>query len=271
MLAAAATSVSGDPMARKLKGFAAAGVVAGFSETGEVGEWNDINAPRNAPAKSPLQHLDKVALHSSFYLYEVAYDGLITVNHAAIPSDTVFQGFTSVGLVPLGITWRGRVQEASHVLVNHGLPYTPLCMVSYDGAMIVSGTIVQTEFRGTRFISLKADGTSVGLGECGYANEESLPGVSRTYRVVIFKTPAPDAGSALFSGGSAGFQIGRGMVDSSARFLRAADSSSNLDMDLDRTIDIGTGGARVVTGGNVQTDRYYSGSFAGGGFVPVDV
>lgn len=255
-------------MARRLKGFRSAGVVAAFSETGEVGRWNDINAPRNAPALDPVGHLDRVAFHSAFYLYERAFDQVVNVQHPSIPSDRISEGFTG----SLGITWAGRVAETSHVLVNHGLPYTPLVIAAYQGAMVLSGTIVQTEWAGSRFVSLWASTTQAGLGECAYSNEDPLPGVTRSYRIVVFRTPAPDPNKALFSGNGDGFQLGRGMVDSEAAYMRRAPAATApLSMDVARTVDLANGGARVVTGGNVHTDSLYTGSFAGGQYLPVDI
>ncbi|MBN9333853.1 hypothetical protein [Devosia sp.] len=259
-------------MDRKIKGFKAANVVSAFTETGTDGSWNDIDAPRNAPAKSPLLHLDKVAFHSSFYLYEVALDQSVTLTHPAIAGGSAGkEGFWS-GATNM-LTWEifGRVDKTDHLLLAHGLPYTPLVMVAYQDTMVVAGTIVQNETAGTRFVGVSADASNVYLTAVGYSSDLTLAAVNRTYRVLVFRTPAPDPLLPLFSGDASGFQFGRGMVNSSADYLRRDTSSSPLDMDLGQTIDIGNGGARVVTGGNVQTDQFYSGSFAGSAFIPVNV
>lgn len=254
---------------RRLQGFKAQNIVAAYTEAPGDGNVEDINALRNAPAKTPAQHLDKVAFHSSFYLYERAFDLAVTVHHAAIPTGVVT--WDAWPGVPTGFQVLGRVVETSHVLLNHGLGYTPLVMVALGGAVLVCGTIVQTSTAGTRFVSVYADNQFVGLGEAGYANEVDVPAVSLIYRVVVFKTPQPDPSEALFSGDATRFQVGRKIVDSTKPYLkRVPPSASDLDMDMDRTVDISNGGSRVVTGGNVQTDRFYNGSFAGGGFIPVD-
>jgi len=254
---------------RVLHGFNGTNVVAAFTEAPGGGNILDINAPRNAPAKAPASHLDKVAFHSDFYLYERAIDTAVTVHHAAIPTAAV-DWFAWPG-VPTGFQVLGRAVETSHVLLNHGLGYTPLVMVALGGAVLVCGTIVQTSTAGTRFVSVYADNQYVGLGEAGYANEVDVPAVSLIYRVVVFKTPQPDPDKALFSGNATQFQAGRGRVDSTKRYLkRVTPSASDLDMDMSQTTDVANGGSRVVTGGNVQTDRFYNGSFAGGGFIPVD-
>lgn len=257
---------------RRFHGFSAQNVVASWTEPNTMGDFRDFNAPRNAPAKTPLAHLDKIAFHSSFYLYEKAIDRTVTVNHAAVATKSVYDGFTRGSLRPLGIEWQGNQLETSRTLLSHGLGYTPLVLVAYSGRVIVGGTIVQTSSAGTRFVSVYADNSVVGLGECAYANDANLPAVSRSYRVVVFRTPAPNPAKYQFSGNGDQFQIGRGVIDSSKSYLRrVTTSASDLDMDFGRTVDIKNGGARIVTGGNVQTDQFYNGSFTGGGFLPVDV
>jgi hypothetical protein len=259
-------------MARKIKGFKTANVVAGFSEPNETGAWNDIDAPRNAPAKTPMAHLDKIAFHSSFYLYEVAFDQTVTVTHPAISGGSAGkEGYWNSSVDQLSWEIFGIFQKSTHTLLTHGLGYVPLVMVSYAATMVVSGTIVQNDAAGTRFVGVSADASNVYLSDCGYSSDLTLGSVARSYRVLVFRTPAAAPGKSLFSGGSGHVQLAKGMVDSSKKYLRRDSSSSPLDMDLGRTIDIANGGARVVTGGNVQSDQFYSGSFAGSSYIPVNV
>lgn len=256
-------------MTRRIHGFNAQNIVASWSEPNSEGDFRDIDAPRNAPAKNPVAHLDKVAFHSDFFLYEKAIDRIVTVSHPSVPARSVDYG--GGGNRPI---WRvhGNRVSATRLLLNHSLGYTPLVMVAYSGAMLVCGTVVQRTSAGARFVSVYADNNTVGLGEAAYSTNQTLPAISRSYRVVVFRTPAPDPEKYQFSGNSDHFQIGRGVIDSDKSYLRRVDpSESDLDMDFGRTVDIKNGGARIVTGGNVQTDTYYNGSFAGGGFLPVDV
>lgn len=59
--------------------------VACFIETPGGGDWRDIDAPRNAPMKNPMNHLDKVIWHTDFFQYELVVGIMdITVNHAAL-------------------------------------------------------------------------------------------------------------------------------------------------------------------------------------------
>jgi hypothetical protein len=256
---------------RVLRGFPAQGVVASFVEpvpAASETEMLDIEAPCNAPALDPLSHIEQIAFHTDFNIYEVAIDQLVTLTHPAVPGGVWGQ----VG-APGVLTWTiyGGTSVTQQVLLEHGLGYVPLLMVAFEDSMVVAGTIVQVATGLRRFVGAWADETSVGLSVCGYSSDQPLPAVERTYRVLVFRTPAPDPSMPLFSGNTDGFQIGRGMVDSAAGYLRRDDSTSPLDMDVGRTIDIAGGGARVVTGGNVQDDPFYGGSFTGSPFIPVNV
>lgn len=248
-------------------------IAASYTEPNQTGEKRDIDAPRNAPAKSPILHLDKVAFHSSFYLYEVAVDQVVTITHPAISGGSAgWEGYERSGSKILVWEIFGRVQQTNHAMLAHGLGYAPLVMVSFDDAMIVAGTIVQNETAGTRFVSVGADSTYIYLSECGYSSDLDLPAADRNYRVLVFRTPSPNPALPMASGAPDGsFQIGRGMIDSAKHYLRRDSSLSPLDMDIGRTVDIEGGGARVVTGGNVQTDQFYTGSFGGSPFIPVNV
>lgn len=252
---------------RVIRGFPDHNVVACYTEPNEIGDIEDFDAPRNAPAKTPSDHLDLVTFHSDFDVYRVEFDQTVTLVHPAIPGGTWGQFGT-----PTVITWTifGGVSATEQVLLNHNLGYTPLVMVAYEDAMVVAGTIVQEESGLRRFIGVWADETSVGLSVCGYSSDQALPSVERTYRVLVFRQNAFDPSLPLFSGDGNGFQMGRGVVDSEATYLRRDDSTSPLDMDLGRTVDIQGGGARVITGGNVQDDPWYTGSFTGFPFIPVN-
>lgn len=256
---------------RRIHGFNAQNIVASWSEPNSDGDFRDIDAPRNAPAKNPVAHLDKVAFHSDFFLYEKLIDQVVTVSHPVIPTGMV--SWRPPAPYPsAGATIAGRVTETSHVLLNHGLGYTPIVVVSHLGVMLSCGSIVQTAAAGTRFVSVYADENVVGLGEGAYSSDVALPAVALNYRVVVFSTPEPDPAMYQFSGNADHFQLGRGVIDSEKSYLRRVEpEESDLDMDLGRTVDISNGSSRVITGGNVYTDYHYNGSFTGGGFVPVDV
>jgi len=260
---------------RVIRGFPAEGIVACFNETPGGGNPKDINSPRNAPAKSPLLHLDRIAFHSDFYQYELAMPiQTVAVTHAAIPVATysmqgapILPGYGN----PIGFTIYGQQISGSNVLLTHGLGYTPLVMVAWSGRMVVSGTIVQfAGISSRRFVSVFANNSQVGINWSGYSDTAAMPAITVTYQVMVFRTPAPNPDLPLFSGNATQFQLGRGKVNSSSQYLRKrAALESWFNFDLGRTVDLNNGGARVITGGNVQSDTNYGGSFSGFPSVPV--
>jgi len=261
---------------RDLRGFSAQDVVACFTEAAGGGGIKDFDAPRNAPAKSPEAHLDKIAFHSDFFQYELAMPlQTVTVTHPAVAASGYAMSADAfpAGGNPLSLTVFGQQVSGSNVLLEHGLDYVPLSMVAWNARMVVGGTIVQsTGANLRRFVSSFSNATQVGINWCGYSGAAALPAISITYQVLVFRTPAANPAVALFSGNPSAFQLGRGKINSASQYLRhKLPDESWFDFDLERTVDLANGGARVVTGGNVQNDPFYSGSFAGGGYVPVGV
>ncbi|KKB12361.1 hypothetical protein VE25_07330 [Devosia geojensis] len=261
---------------RVLRGFAAQGVVAVYTEAAGGGDPLDFDAPCNAPAKSPMAHLDKIAFHSDFFQYEIAIGPTrVDLTHPAVPTATVtWQAPPLFVNYPtrLSYTTYGQQVAGAQALLTHGLGYTPLVMVAVNGAIAVGGTIVQESSAGRRFASVYANGSQVGIAWCGYSSTVDLPAIAVSYDVMVFRTPAADPAQPLFSGNPTQFQVGRGKVRSSASYLRRRTASeSPFDFDLARTVDLANGGARVTTGGNVRQDPFYTGSYPGGTYVPVGV
>ena len=260
---------------RVLRGFPAQNVVACYTEPSLSGEVDDFDAPRNAPAKSPYAHLDRIAFHSRFFQYEVAIGPTrVDLTHPAVPAAATTWQAPQFAMRPARITYTvyGQQLAGTQVLLNHNLGYVPLVMVAVNGAIAVSGTIVQESSSGRRFVSVYATGSQVGIAWCGYSGQIDLPAVLVSYDVLVFNTPAPNPALPLFSGDASQFQIGRGMIRSNQRYLRRrAAQETSFDFDLARTVDLANGGARIVSGGGVRQDPFYTGSYGGGPFVPVGV
>lgn len=252
--------------------------MAGFVEADGGGAVLDFDAPRNAPAKSPGLHADKVLWHSLAFQYELVADPVdVTVSHPAmsgtstrlgVPPSSLYSGSVYIDVF-------GAVGATNHTLVTHNLGYVPLAFVAYQGRMLTAGTIVQQGGNGQqRWVSAYATASIIGLRESritsSLVGNDTLAAASRTYTVLIFKETAIDPDLPLF--GKVGGRIvgARGRLDTDKRYLRRTGAGdSPFDIDLDRVIDLGGGRVRVTTGGNVVTEAGYTGSYAGGAFVPV--
>lgn len=262
-----------------LRGFPVQGVVACFDEPNQVGDWWDIDAPRNAPAKNPGAHLAAVYWHSEFFQYELAMPiQTVSVDHPALAGrqihwgyDLVYNGFNPDAgggyLVP------GQVAVADHALVDHGLGYEPLAFVAYDGRMLMPGVAVQTASAGrSRFVAPYATTSVVGLREVYNSSSSGLDAVNRSYQVMVFRVPLVDAGLPLFANSSGEVVIGRGKVSTGNAYARKVGAGATpFSMDQGRTVDLNNGRARIATGGVVTTEAGYGGSFVAPPFVPVGV
>lgn len=260
-----------------LRGFPADNIVAVYDEASGGGAIDDLNAPRNAPAKNPGAHLSSVYWHSEFFQYELAMPiQTVTINHPTLAGRS-----TELGERP-GFGWnqpvpeftvQGNVGSSNHTLVTHNLGYRPLAFVAYQNRMVTTGTIVQNISEGrSRCVTAYVTNSIVGLRETSVASGNSLPSVSRGYSVLVFRTPETDALRALFGKEGSNVTIGRGLVDTSKSYLRRTGAGdSPFDIDRGPTIDINNGRARVVSGGSATTEPGYGGSFSGPSYTEVGV
>lgn len=267
-------------MAKVIRGFAAQGIVAIYSEPSTDGDELDFNAPRNAPAKSPQSYLDLISFHSDFTQYELAFPVINqTINHPSVGVVTKHLGtnaLTGGGLInggvayAVGITVVGNIQASYDTLYTHGLGYRPKCLVIYNDRVISTGTIVQVSGDTGRYIAPYVDNNVVGIKSSGISGASALPAISVPYKVLIFREQVKDPSKPLFQKIGNQLLIGRGMIDTTQKYLRKTlPGDQSFSLDLGPTIDIANGKARTVSGGSYVTESGYNGSFTGSPFVPV--
>lgn len=271
-----------------IRGFKNEGIVACFDRTPGVpspsfDQTFDINHPENAPAKSPASHLAKLIWHSALFQYEIAAGPVdVTVNHEALA------GLTTTWTLPPGGSWggdaggtgsisynvAGQTRERNIVLLNHGLGYVPKFMVSLSGRRVPDGYIVQLVGGNYRRASMWADATNIYLREAAASGAagNDLPAVSLTYRVMVFRTRAPDPAKALWSGSGSGMQLARGIIDTARKYLRRTGAGdSPFAMNLGRTMDVQNGGTRTASGGVIVSEPRYGGSMPAPPYISVGV
>lgn len=261
-----------------IQGFDTQNVIACYNETPGGGDVMSFTAPCNAPARFPEQHLDKVVWHSSFLQFELAMpEQVVTVGHPAVPGLRRYIGIrqqTTPISPPTGIQISVYGQDITtfHTLVAHNLGYTPHVFVVYGNHMLGAGEVVQSESAGrNRTVSVYADASVVGLKDVGRSFDAELPAVSRTYRLLICKTPTASPSLPLYSGPTP-LQLARGKIGSGKSMLRKAGlGSSAYALNLNRTMDLNNGRVRWATGGVTATEGDYFGSFAGSPFRQVGV
>lgn len=269
-----------------IRGFVSANIVACFDETPGGGAMFDINAPRNAPAKSPHLHMDKIVWHSDFFQYESAPTPTeVSIIHAALagfskyytidPSNNWVNESNTVPSPQYGPPFHvtGQFRETDITLVTHNLGYVPIYYVAVDGHVLTSGTRIQDQGGSRhRYISAFATSSIIGLHEITASDTTTTATLTKTYEVLAFRAPVADPNMPLFGKAGAVMTMSRGKIDSSKAYLRRTlPAESSFDLDLGRTLDIANGGVRIATGGTIISDDKYSGSFTAPPYVAVGI
>ena len=265
-----------------IRGFQSANIIACFDEAPGGGDIFDLDAPRNAPAKTPAAHLDKLLWHSALFQYEIAHGPSdVAVTHTALATETRHWGVTgnTGGIIGGGsgasidYAIMGKVRVTDILLVSHGLGYVPKAMVALDGRRLPTGYEIQySPSEGSRQVSFYATSSGIYLRETAISGSTTLSAISRTYRVMVFRTRTPDPGQPLFGLVSGVLVLARGIINTTRRYLRrtgAGDSPFALNMG--RTIDIDNGYMRTASGGVVVTETGYAGSMPAPPYVQVGV
>ncbi len=249
-----------------IRGFGAAGVVACFTEAAGGGDILDFNAPRNAPAKTPKDHLDKVTWHSSFDQFELAAAPAdVTINHTSLAAASVTTGIGSVSL-----TIHGDRRVTDILLFTHGLGYKPRVKVTIGGRVVVSGQIIQDLGDRARIISVYTTTTGVYLRETAFSSSAALPAMDQTYRVYVFRQATPNPSAPLFSNSGGLMTIAREIIRSDRQYLRRTGvGDEEFSMDSGPTMDVANGSKRVANGGVLTSEAGYTGSMAAPPYVMV--
>lgn len=265
------------------RGFSNEGIAACYEEAPGGGTLFDINAPRNAPAKSPAEHLDKVIWHPRCFQYEIAAGPSdVAITHTALATKNTYYvvstGGGSVGPFPptgasIGFLVQGDQRTSDILLFSHGLGYVPKFMVSLDGRRVPDGFIVQQDSRGGhRRISVFATAGGIYLRESAVSTDIDLAAVAMTYRIMVFRTRAPDPTKPLWAASGGDMQLGRGIIDTTRRYLRRVGAGDTpFALNLGPTIDIRNGGARAASGGVVTSESRYNGSMSAPSYIAVGV
>lgn len=260
-------------------------ITAIFQEAPGGGNTRDINSPRNAPAKTPKSHLSRVFWHSSFFQFELVAPVLTkVVTHTALAGKQRWSGIdlnnnlinnvtTKPTVLGAFIESRGDVRVTDIVLMTHNLGYVPLYFIAHAGRVLCNGLNIQSLASGQmRTVSAFATSSVIGIRETAISADVALPAISKTYEVMAFRSPAANAGKAMWSFDGDAMLLGRGIVDSRKEYVRSVLSSeSSFDIDLGRTMDIKNGRTRYSSGGIVTTEPDYNGSFAGSPYKAIGV
>lgn len=217
------------------------GVFAIFDEATDVGDVLDIDAARNAPAKTPASHLAKLYFHSSLDMLEVFTEGTTGISHAATSAGTTATGANKA--------WEWNTASADHLLATHNLGYEPLAMVAYDDNILWPGMPVQTNgVGGGRYVSFYVTTTQLRLREWSSSGSSGLSSTSLDYDYLIFRAPRTASGSELagYNATTGILQLAFDRFNSGRKYLQIASGGSPFGLSLGKTIDLDNGAIRAV-------------------------
>lgn len=226
------------------RAFPAAGVVAMFVEAPGGGDIFDINAPCNAPALDPENHLASIYLHSGLDNFEVVSDTTVTINHLQANG----LGSGSIGGSIVNAMTFNR-SSADNLLVTHSLGYVPDCIVLVDDQILFPGRPVQsfTDGRG-RYCTAYATTTAIRLAEWTAVSASNLTAQSIDYRVIVFKQPPAPSGDELidFDPDTGVLQLAFGRFNSSRAYAQVVAGGSPFGVAFGKTMDFANGAVRFV-------------------------
>lgn len=270
---------------RVVRGFIDANIVACFEEASGGGDVFDLDAPRNAPAKNPIEHLEKVYWHSDFFQYEMLPPVVVAINHTALDgfdrwygctTGLTGAGYATSAAVPLaaGVPVRitGQSREMDITLYEHDLGYAPKYIIAAGNGSLGNGTVVQGSLNGPRrSVSAYSTSTKIGLFESALSTTTTLPATTITYGLFLFKEPDIDPDKPLFGKVGDHLVLGRGKVDTRNDYLRRVlIGESSFDLNIGHTVEYTMGGSKQVIGDNSLVVGGYAGDFSGSTFVQVN-
>jgi hypothetical protein len=238
-----------------LRVFPASNIVCLFDEPNTSGDPEDIDAPRNAPAKTPLDYLNRVFIHSALDYMEVLSDTNTSVSHAAVAATTDGDFSTSGSQGGANNRTNRSIRynrnRVSHTLATHNQGTLVDCAVIVDGSQVVfPGMPIQVQSVGrARYCSVYVNNTQVRLHEWSSAGSSDLAALSKTYRTIVFRRQrAPVAGKPVYGYDPAtGHMVmARGMISSEYRYLQVVSGGTPWGIAYGRQMDLRNGAPRWV-------------------------
>lgn len=229
------------------------GVCALFDDPGGGGQWGDINAPCNRPAKDPVNWLTHLYFHSSFdYLEVAASPDPVGITHPLIsnyndtppaaPSGNQSYRFSNYRPTAIEI--------GDYALVTHGLGYAPRFKVAINGEIIAPGFPIQLHGGvATRWVVPYATASQIRIREIGTQQSTDVPAITVNYQTLVFANQPNPTGNVLFEFDpvSGIVTMGRGRFNSGKRFVQVVPGGTPFFLPLGRTADVANGVVRNVT------------------------
>lgn len=222
-----------------------------------------------APFDDPTAYWDKIRFHSELqYLNDSISPSPISLTHQSVA------GVTGSGYVPpstpggagnSGPISHGQILIQDQTLYTHGLGFVPMFSVRWDGLALYPGMVVyQDKVNGhIRFASAYATTSIIGIRNVGISSTTTMPSLTTSYDVTIFRQPAKVPGAPLAHVKQAGgeeFIMGHGRITSAQIPLRQAapGDTETFNYPVGPCVDIWGGAVRTIT---LDGNKDYGGAY----------
>ncbi|MGN6490199.1 MAG: hypothetical protein ACTHLT_20565 [Devosia sp.] len=234
-----------------------------FDVDGVLGHWavyrEPLTGPADDPLYNPLNHLDRIKVHSALAYLQVAVEFEVTITHAAVTASRGWDWST------FSNQWYPEDYTVDRLLGAHGQPAAPMCLLRSGQGIVDPGMPVQTNGSGgLRYLDLYCTDTEVRLKERVDSGTGTLPAVTRTYSVMVLKEPAP-VSDDVFLAESGRVRGSLGRFDSDFHYLRAvAAGESPYFLSASQQLDTAGGICKYLDAlGNAAYDFYLSTPYTG--------
>lgn len=167
----------------------------------------------DAPLYNPLQHLDKIKIHSALAYLQRAIEIDVTINHAAVAASNGFSWST------FSFNWTPQAYTIDRLLGTHNLGVIPICLLASGGAIVDPGIPIQVNGSGgTRYLDIYLTTTEVRARERVDSGTGSLPAINRTYKLIVLRKATPLPGEVFWAENG---RVRGETFDSDYHYLRA--------------------------------------------------
>mgnify|MGYP003558016244 CR=1 FL=1 len=231
----------------------ASGHCALFDEAAGGGDFDDINAARNAPLKTPTSNLASLYFHTALDNLEVLSDTTVSISHSLVSGSSSGgisggSGATSGGGGnQQNDTLRMGATSADHLLLTHSLGYVPDFMVVQGDNTLFGGMPVQTQSDGRgRYATAYATSTAIRLYEWASVSASNLAAISLAYRVIVFRAQRSASGVALidFDPATGIAKMGKDRFSTDRAYLQVVPGGSPFSLAYGRQMDFDRGAPR---------------------------
>lgn len=224
--------------------------VAIYEEAPGGGDPLEPGSSMNRPILDPIGWISNIFFHSDLNYYGIAAKNLnAVVNHPAIGGLVRNAGDNDGDAGSSEVSINGQGVVNTHSLITHNLGYVPRFFCIYDNRLVPQGIPVQSQDNSrARFVTAYATPNEIRLFDLGWSSNLTLDATTKTYQVIVFRTPAKDASLPMLEMNPGSVIFGQGKFRFTEPHLRVSGAGdTNFAIAMGKTAAIKNGGVRAYT------------------------